>query len=90
MSLLSLLVNLFVLLVVVGLFALIVKLRTVGGVRFSLVLLLIIGVLVLTVWSLGKLVAIMLGVILLFLLSFSVLLARKIRHSSPHPSSVVE
>jgi hypothetical protein len=79
MSLLSPLVDLFVLLVVVGLVALVVTLRNVGGVRFNLILLLIVGVLVLTVLSLGKLVAIMLGVILLLSISFSLMLTRKIR-----------
>jgi hypothetical protein len=78
MSLLSLLVDLFVLLVVAGLAALVVKLRNVGGARFNLALLVIVGVLVLTVLSLGKLVAIMLGVILLLSISFSLLLTRKI------------
>ena len=66
MSLFSFLVDLFALLVVVGLIALVVKIRNVGGVRFNLALVLIVGVLVLMVLSLGKLVAIMLGVILLF------------------------
>lgn len=79
MSLLSLFVDLFVLLVVVGLVALVVKLRNVGGVKFNLALLVIVGVLVLTVLSLGKLVAIMLGIILLLSISFSLLLTRKIR-----------
>ena len=79
MSLFSLLVDLFVLLVVVGLAALVVRLRNVGGVKLNLALLLIVGVLVLTVLSLGKLVAIMLGAILLLAVAFSVLLTRKIR-----------
>ncbi|MGA2789420.1 MAG: hypothetical protein ABSF00_01485 [Candidatus Bathyarchaeia archaeon] len=78
MSLLSLVVDLFVLLVVVSLVALIVRSRNVG-VRFNIILLLIVGVLVLTVLSLGKLVGIMFGVILLLSISFSLLLTRKIR-----------
>jgi Ca2+/Na+ antiporter len=82
MSLFSLLVDLFVLLMVVGLVALVVKLRNVAGVRLNLALLLIVGVLVMTVLALGKLVAIMLGVILLFSISFSLLFTRRMRESS--------
>jgi len=82
MSLLSFLVDLFVLLVVVGLVALVVKLRNFGGVRFNLVLLLIVGFLVLTVMSLAKLVATMLGVILLLSIFIGLLLTLRIRQSS--------
>lgn len=55
MSLLSILVDLFVLLAVVGLVALAVRLRNVVGVRLNLILLIIVGVLVLSVFSLGRL-----------------------------------
>ena len=82
MSLLSFLVDLFVLLVVVGLVALVVKLRNFGGVRFNLVLLLIVGFLVLTVLSLARLVATLLGVILLLSILFSLLLTQRMRQSS--------
>jgi len=77
--LLSFIVDLFVFLVVVGLVALVVRLRNFGGVRFNLVLLLIVGFLVLTVLSLAKLIATMLGVILLLSISFGLLLTLRMR-----------
>ena len=76
---LSFIVDLFVFLVVVGLVALVVRLRNFGGVRFNLVLLLIVGFLVLTVLSLAKLIATMLGVILLLSISFGLLLTLRMR-----------
>jgi len=82
LSLLSFIVDLFVFLVVVGLVALVVRLRNFGGVRFNLVLLLIVGFLVLTVLSLAKLIATMLGVILLLSISFGLLLTLRMRQWS--------
>lgn len=77
MSLLSVLVGLLVILAVVSLAALIVKLRKVGGIKLNLILLLIVGVLVLSVFSMGKLIAIMFGVIALLSLFISLLPTRQ-------------
>ena len=77
MSLLSFLVYLFVLFALVSLVALIVKQRKGGWFKLNLVFLVIVGLLLLSVFSMGKMIAIMFGVIVLLSLFISLLLTRR-------------
>lgn len=77
MSLLSFLVDLFVLFALVSLVALVVKQRRAGGIKLNLVFLVIVGLLLLSVFSMGKAIAIMFGVIVLLSLFISMLLTRR-------------
>lgn len=77
MSLLSFLVDLFVLFALVSLVALVVKQRRAGGIKLNLVFLVIVGLLLLSVFSMGKIIAIMFGVIVLLSLFISLLLTRR-------------
>ncbi|MGD0176072.1 MAG: hypothetical protein ABSC50_04500 [Candidatus Bathyarchaeia archaeon] len=77
MSLLSFLVDLFVLFALVSLVALVVKQRRAGGIKLNLVFLVIVGLLLLSVFSMGKAIAIMFGVIVLLSLFISLLLTRR-------------
>ncbi|MGA8904930.1 MAG: hypothetical protein WB661_07970 [Candidatus Bathyarchaeia archaeon] len=77
MSLLSFLVDLFVLFALVSLVALVVKQRRAGGIKLNLVFLVIVGLLLLSVFSMGKTIAIMFGVIVLLSLFISLLLTRR-------------
>jgi len=76
-SLLSFLVDLFVLFALVSLVALVVKQRRAGGIKLNLVFLVIVGLLLLSVFSMGKAIAIMFGVIVLLSLFISLLLTRR-------------
>jgi hypothetical protein len=75
--LLSFLVDLFVLFALVSLVALVVKQRRAGGIKLNLVFLVIVGLLLLSVFSMGKAIAIMFGVIVLLSLFISLLLTRR-------------
>jgi lipopolysaccharide export LptBFGC system permease protein LptF len=75
--LLSFLVDLFVLFALVSLVALVVKQRRAGGIKLNLVFLVIVGLLLLSVFSMGKAIAIMFGVIVLLSLFISMLLTRR-------------
>lgn len=77
MSLLSFLVDLFVLFALVSLVALVVKQRRAGGIKLNLVFLVIVGLLLLSVFSMGRIIAIMFGVIVLLSLFISLLLTRR-------------
>ena len=70
-------IDLLVLFALVSLVALIVRQRKAGGIKLNLIFLLIIGLLLLSVFSLGKIISIMFGVIILLSLFISLLLTRR-------------
>jgi hypothetical protein len=76
MSLLSLLEDLFILFAFVSLVAFFVRQRKSGGIKLNLILLVIVAVLLLSIFSLGRIIAIMFGIIVLLSLFISMLLRR--------------
>jgi hypothetical protein len=79
MSLFSVLIDFFVLLLVVGLVAIGVRVRKVLGVRLDFILLLIVGGLVLFASLLLKVIAALLGGVVLLAIATGLLLFRNIR-----------
>ncbi len=77
MSLLRVLVDLLVLFALVSLVALIVKQRKSGWFKLNLFFLVIVGLLLLSVFSMGKMIAIMFGAVVLLSLFISLLLTRR-------------
>ena len=70
-------IDLLVLFALVSLVALIVRQRKAGGIKLNLIFLMIIGLLLLSVFSMGKIISIMFGIIILLALFISLLLTRR-------------